>query len=109
MFYWGSEGSGESRQSIFIQVLALQRQHGRRFALIHCSEPTQHVRRCVSLTQAQFSQLIGKDNRKCSFLFTVVELLLRFQNRKQVSTKMTPQFRLCHHRHHPAIKAITVG
>lgn len=57
MFHWGSEGPSEGRQGVFIQVLALQRQHGRRLTLVHCSFENQHVRRCISLTQARFSPL----------------------------------------------------
>lgn len=58
MFHWGSEGPSEGRQGVFIQVLALQREHGRRLTLVHCSFENQHVRRCISLTQARFSPRI---------------------------------------------------
>lgn len=65
VFHRRGEGTGEGRQGAFIQVPALQRQHGGRLALSCCPFENQHKVRCVSLTQ-----LMGKTQTAASYLWS---------------------------------------
>lgn len=92
MFHWGSEGSGEGGQGIFIQVLALQWQHGRRFTLVHYSVKKQ----ARSLGhRPQFPQLTRKSQNGLSYL---QPWTFRFVFKAEAaSTGPTPGVELCDH------------
>ena len=65
----GGEGARECRQGVFVQVLALQREHGGRLALVHCSE-SRRVRRRTSARRPHFhSQCRGAVSYLCSWSF----------------------------------------